>query len=159
MIKKELITTVVEYDSESELSAMEQKLIQESKNCANKAYAPYSNFSVGATILLENDEIISGNNQENIAYPSGMCAERVAVFYANSKYPNVAINTIVITAFSNGKLVDDAVTPCGACRQVMLESEVRFAKPIKVIMVGKNKILSIDNVSELLPLSFYNENI
>ena len=159
MIKKEYITTVTEYSSESELSDIEKELIKESKLSAKKAYTPYSKFNVGASILLENNKIISANNQENIAYPSGMCAERVAIFYANAKYPNIAVKSIVITAFSNNELVQEPVTPCGSCRQVLLEAELRFNKPIKIIMVGKNKIVTVDNICELLPLYFFNENI
>ena len=158
MKKKEIITTVIEYNSELELSNIEQELVEQSKDSAKNAYAPYSNFNVGATILLANGEIVSANNQENAAYPSGMCAERVAMFYANAKYPNIAVQTIVISAFSNNKLVENPITPCGSCRQVLLETEYRFKNNIKVIMVGE-KILSVDSINELLPLSFSSKNL
>ena len=154
MIKKEYTTVVTEYQSESELSEIDKTLIHEAKTVAKKAYAPYSNLNVGASVLLENDEIISSNNQENTAYPSGMCAERVALFYANSKYPNIGVKSIAICSFNKTEMNTIPISPCGSCRQVMLETELRFNKPIKVIMVGSEKIIVTDNVKQLLPLYF-----
>ncbi|HAZ03233.1 MAG TPA: cytidine deaminase, partial [Marinilabiliales bacterium] len=130
MIKKEHITTVYEYDSAADLSSDLQKIIIESKEAALRAYAPYSNFNVGAAVLLSNGEVFSGNNQENAAYPSGLCAERVAIFYANSKYPNVPVLAIAICAFNKNGILKTPVPPCGSCRQVLLESEIRFKTPI-----------------------------
>ncbi len=144
----------VEYQSIDELSEKEQKVIRIALKSLENAYAPYSHFKVGAAVLLENDEIIIGNNQENAAFPSGLCAERVALFYANAKYPNSPVSLLVVAAAQNNVLTVEPATPCGACRQVILETELRFKKPIKIIMVGQNKILAFNSVKTLLPLSF-----
>ncbi|OQX96856.1 MAG: cytidine deaminase [Bacteroidetes bacterium 4572_128] len=138
----------------SELSKSEKLLVKECKKIIKSAYAPYSSFYVGASVLLENGEIISGTNQENASYPSGLCAERVAVFYANAKFPKTPIKTILITAFSNDKFVKYPISPCGSCRQVLLESEMRFKKDIKVILFAKEEIIFFKNVKGLLPLFF-----
>ena len=159
MIKKEHITTVLEYNSEAEFSELEKALINKAKAAAAKAYAPYSKFNVGACVLLENNELIEANNQENAAYPSGMCAERNAIFYANGKFPEAAVKTMAITASNANGIVPTPVPPCGSCRQVMLETEMRFKKPIKVILIGREKIQVIENVSQLLPLNFVKENL
>jgi cytidine deaminase len=108
---------------------------------------------------LQNGEIISGNNQENAAYPSGLCAERVAVFYANSQYPNVAITKIAICAENENGILKNPISPCGACRQVLLETEIRFGLPIKLILFGTEKIITITTISQLLPLHFKKENL
>ena len=154
MKKIEIITPLIEYDSIKELSTEDQNLIIKAQEAVKNAYAPYSKFHVSAAVLLENNEIITGTNQENAAYPSGLCAERVAVFYANSKYPNVAIKTIAVTIFANHDFVDNPGSPCGACRQVLIESENRFKKPIKVILAGKKKIQVLESVKSLMPLHF-----
>lgn len=134
-------------------------LIKEAKKQAMNAYAVYSNFRVGAAVLLENGKIIGGNNQENAAYPSGLCAERTAVFYANSQFPNAAVKIIAIAAYSNGEYLKEPITPCGGCRQVLLETENRYEKDIKVILYGTDKTYVIDNVKQLLPLSFGKEKL
>jgi len=142
------------YNSVNELPEDEQILIEKAKESALKAYAKYSHFFVGAALKLENGEIVTGNNQENNAYPSGLCAERVALFYANAKYPDVPVLKMAIVAIYNDEVLDEPVAPCGACRQVMLETETRFDTPIRTILVGKHKILAINDVKSLLPLSF-----
>lgn len=159
MIKKELLTTIFEYDSTDDFTKSEQILIEKAKEAAKKAYAPYSKFNVGACVLLENGAMIPANNQENAAYPSGMCAERNAIFYANGIYPDVAVTTLAITAMNDNGTVPTPVPPCGSCRQVLLETEMRFKKPIKIILVGKNKIQVVHNVSQLLPLNFVKDNL
>ncbi len=158
MHTKEIKTIIHEYDSIDELPEKDIVVINEAKQAAQKAYAPYSKFKVGACVLLENGELIQGNNQENAAYPSGLCAERVAMFYANAKYPDIPVKAIAICAYVNSKLLEEPVTPCGSCRQVLLESETRFHSPIKIILFGENKISIIDNVKQLLPLNFDNNN-
>ncbi|MCK5823118.1 MAG: cytidine deaminase [Bacteroidales bacterium] len=158
MQTKEIKTIIHEYNSIEELPQEDILVVKKAKKAAQRAYAPYSKFKVGACVLLENGEFIEGNNQENAAYPSGLCAERVAMFYANSKYPDVPVKTIAVCAYVNSKLLDEPVPPCGSCRQVLLESETRFNSPIKVILIGENKISIIDNVKQLLPLSFDNNN-
>ncbi len=154
MKEKNITITVFEYDSIQELSKEEQVLVQKSEEVVKNAYAPYSKFQVGAAVLLENGEIITGTNQENAAYPSGLCAERVAIFYANSKYPDVPVEAIAVTAFTNNDFVKTPVSPCGSCRQVLNESETRFKKPIKIFLVSKSKITVINNTKDLLPLNF-----
>ena len=151
---KEIKISINEYNSIDELNNEDKVLINSAKLAADRAYSPYSKFSVGAAVLLANGEIIQGNNQENAAYPSGLCAERVALFYANSKYPDVAVKAIAITAKKNNKFNSSPVPPCGSCRQVMLETETRFKTPIKIILFGENKIQIINKVSDLLPLDF-----
>jgi len=154
MKKKNITTFTYEYDSVEELSKAEQLLIQKSKDAVNNAYAPYSKFQVGAAVLLENGEIIIGTNQENAAYPSGLCAERVAVFYANSKYPDVPVKAIAVTAFTNNNFVKTPIPPCGSCRQVLVETETRFNTPIKIYLVSESKITVINDAKDLLPLNF-----
>jgi cytidine deaminase len=154
MKKVEIVTTVFEYDSVNELSQEDQNLIQKSKQGVKNAYAPYSKFHVGAAVLLENGEIITGTNQENAAYPSGLCAERVAIFYANSIFPDVPVKAIAVTAYTKDEFTTEPVPPCGSCRQVISESETRFDKPIRIILVGRSKIILIENSKALLPLHF-----
>ena len=140
------------YNSENDLAASENDLLQRAKASANKAYAPYSNFLVGAAILLENNEIIEGNNQENAAYPSGLCAERVALFYAASKFPGIGVKAIAVACKIQSQ---EVASPCGACRQAIAEYEVRFNKPIRIIMAGQNdKVFVAPSIESLLPLMF-----
>lgn len=150
----EIKTIILEYNNIKDLSEEDQQLIQKAKNAAQRAYAPYSKFNVGACILLENGEFIEGNNQENAAYPSGLCAERVALFYANSLYPDVAVKTLAVAVFTKNKYIENPIPPCGSCRQVLLETEKRFNKPIKLILTGEKAIQIIKEVKDLLPLSF-----
>lgn len=137
-----------------ECSKIEKKLIETAKNATQHAYTPYSGFKVGAAVLLDNGEIISGNNQENAAYPSGLCAERTVVFFANANYPDQKINAIAIAAFNNGAFTKDVITPCGACRQVLLEVENRFHSPMKILMSSEEGVYVADSIKDLLPLSF-----
>jgi len=153
MIKKTIETNVSIY-SFDELPESYKKLIDKAKEQVNKAYAPYSEFRVGAAIELENGEIFAASNQENSAYPSGLCAERVAMFYANAQHPNVAVKTIAIAAFANGKFMAEPVTPCGSCRQVLLETEIRFEKKINILLYGTKHVFQIEDVKQLLPLCF-----
>jgi cytidine deaminase len=145
---------ISEYNSTEQLPGKEQDLVLSAIDAANSAYSPYSGFSVGAAILLDNGEIITGSNQENAAYPDGLCAERVALFYANSSFPDVPVKCIAIAAKNLSGMTEEPVTPCGSCRQALIEAEFRFNNPIRIIMTGKNKILSADSVQDLLPLSF-----
>lgn len=153
MQHKTIETNVTIY-SFDELDKAKQKLINKAKEQVEKAYAPYSEFHVGAAVELENGEIFAGSNQENSAYPSGLCAERVAMFYANAQYPEVPVKTIAIAAFTNGNFLPAPVTPCGSCRQVLLETEMRFEKDITILLYGTEEIYLIENVRQLLPLCF-----
>lgn len=153
MEERNIVTTVLIYGYD-ELPESYKKLVDEAKRVTNDAYAPYSKFQVGAAVLLENGEIVTGTNQENAAYPSGLCAERVTMFYANSKYPNIAPKALAIATFADGDFLDDPITPCGACRQVLLETEVRYGVNIDVLLYGKKGIYKLSSVKMLLPLSF-----
>lgn len=147
-------TKIVRYSAGDELPENIQLLVNKAKEQTQKAYAPYSQFYVGVALLLENGEIVLGSNQENAAYPSGICAERTAVFYANSKFPDVPVEAIAIAAYTNGKFLDEPITPCGACRQVLLETENRYKKGMLVVLYGEKSIYVIENATQLLPLSF-----
>tara|TARA_B100001250_G_scaffold409371_1_gene433580 strand:+ start:290 stop:778 length:489 start_codon:yes stop_codon:yes gene_type:complete len=139
----------------SELDTEDQELISHAKEAFITAYAPYSGFLVGASILLENGEIIDGSNQENVAYPSGLCAERVAMFYAGANFPETKIKTIAVSVFSKSFEVTDVVSPCGACRQVMAEYEEKQERSIKVILHSpSDKVLIANKVQDLLPFMF-----
>jgi cytidine deaminase len=155
-MKREFKIEIFEYQSTTELTTEDANLVQKAKEAALKAYSPYSNFGVGAAILLENDQIILGNNQENAAYPSGLCAERVGVFYANATYPNIPVKSVAVTAFNRNlnSFVSEPVPPCGSCRQVMIETQHRFGKPIRLIMAGEDKIIVVENMEYMLPLQF-----
>jgi cytidine deaminase len=138
----------------TELDPEIQVLITKAKEQFHKAYAPYSRFHVGAAVLLDNGALFEGNNQENAAYPSGLCAERVAMFYAHAQFPDVPVRAIAIAAYTEGSILEKPITPCGACRQVLLESQTRFDQPFDVYMVGRDLIYHVGNMHELLPLSF-----
>jgi cytidine deaminase len=147
-------TTVELYASIDELPAAEQALVLAAKAASGTSYAPYSHFHVGAALLLGNGEVVSGSNQENIASPSGLCAERTVLFYAGARFPTTSIRAIAIAAQANGQPCAMPVYPCGACRQVLLESEQRGGVPIRVIMVGEKKIEVLNSAYDLLPLTF-----
>ena len=150
----EIKIVVHEFENIDELPVNDQNLLLEARRITGQAYAPYSGFHVGAAVLLENGLIVSGNNQENSAYPSGLCAERVALFYANANYPDSGVQTIAISAAKRGVLVNEPVKPCGSCRQALAETEVRFNTPIRIILDGQDGILVLNGVESLLPLSF-----
>lgn len=144
-----------EYSNSKELPKEDENILEAARDYLNHAYAPYSNFQVAACILLENDELIFGTNQENAAYPSGLCAERVAMFYASSKYPKMPFKTIAITAKNISDTLNSPIFPCGSCRQVMLEYENLQNKPIRFILAGsEGKVIVIDGIDNLLPFSF-----
>ncbi len=153
--KQKISFELTVYDNRKELSVDEENLINYAVKAREDAYAPYSNFNVGAAILLENGEVVIGSNQENAAYPSGLCAERVAVFYAGAKYPGVTIKKIAVTASSKKYKVETPVPPCGSCRQSLLEYENQQKEPIVLILMGENgKVMKCTSVSDILPLAF-----
>ena len=158
-MKEKLITTTIRIANYEELSIEEKNLIEAAKEATKTSYAPYSKFNVGAAVLMNNGEIITGNNQDNAAYPSGLCAERVTMFYANSKYPNIAPKALAIASYSNEKFLEDPITPCGACRQSLLETENRYQQDIKVYLYGTKHIYIIESIKALLPLSFDNSSL
>jgi cytidine deaminase len=137
-----------------ELSPNEKELVDRAIAALSSSYSPYSHFRVGAAVLLENGEIIAGSNQENGAYPSGLCAERVALFYAGARFPGVPVVSMAVVASSGSGITENPVTPCGACRQVMSEYRATSGKPFAILMVGGNEIVRVDDVEQLLPFSF-----
>lgn len=147
---------IYQYD---ELAEDERNLIDRAKSASFRSYSPYSGFSVGAAVLLDNGLIIEGNNQENAAYPSGLCAERTTLFYANSAYPDNRVTKLAIAAQTKGKFVEDPIPPCGSCRQVMLETEKRYGQPIRILLYGEKHIYATNGVKNLLPLSFDASNM
>jgi len=153
MIERQICAKIV-FCALEELPEMEKLLIERAKSASANAYAPYSHFLVGAAVLLENGEIITGNNQENAAYPSGLCAERTAMFYANANYPDVAVTTLAVAAQNAGGFLKDPIAPCGSCRQVLLETEQRYGKKLRVLLYGASEIAILETVKDLLPLSF-----
>ncbi|HET8886005.1 MAG TPA: cytidine deaminase [Salinimicrobium sp.] len=155
-MKEIKITSVLEvYESLEELPRFVQDLFEDAVNAREKAYAPYSQFNVGAAILLQNGEIITGSNQENASYPSGLCAERTAVFFAGAKFPNEIIKCLVVTAKSANHLLITPVPPCGACRQVIAEYEERQEQPIEIYFMGeRGKVVKASSLKDLLPFSF-----
>ncbi len=156
MVNKEINIKYSEYTDVDDLPEDINSLIEAAKESVSRAYAKYSGFYVGAALMLENGEIITGNNQENAAYPSGLCAERVAMFYANSKYPDIPVTTMAICAKTEGSFVNDPAAPCGSCRQVLIETELRFKKDIKIVLYGEDKIIVFNCVKDLLPKFFNN---
>lgn len=154
MTRKDIVTPV-EVAAYDELSASDRRLAEFAREAASRAYAPYSRFHVGAAILLDNDEIVTGANQENVAYPSGTCAERSACFYAHARYPEAKFRTIAIAAVgTDGKEVAEPVAPCGACRQALLEYEMLAAAPVRVILCGRDCCYILPSVCSTLPLAF-----
>lgn len=141
-----------------ELPDCEMPLLNAAVRATEQSYAPYSRFHVGAAALLANGEIVTGSNQENAAYPSGLCAERVALFHAGHQYPDVPVVALAIAAVTNGKQVE-SISPCGACRQVLLETEQRFGCPMKIMLCGTSKVTIAPSAESLLPLCFGSKDL
>lgn len=138
----------------NELTEAQKNLIDCAKEACMRAYAPYSHFNVGAAALLDNGAIVSGSNQENAAYPSGTCAERTTLFYAGAQHPDNAVTKLAIAAYKGGEFTATPTAPCGACRQVILETEHRYHTPIEILLYGKDKVYIIRSIESLLPLCF-----
>ena len=154
MTNKEIKIAYIEYESLDQLGPEDRQLADAAIEAVSRSYAPYSNFNVGAAVMFEDGEIIKGANQENAAYPSGLCAERTALFYASAKRPDAPMKALAIAAGQNGRLCETPATPCGACRQVMAQSQLRGGQAMSVILVGSEKIWRFDKVDDLLPLIF-----
>jgi cytidine deaminase len=138
-----------------ELTPNEQHLLQLAIEATGRSYAPYSKFCVGAAVRLDNGIELDGSNQENAAYPSGLCAERTALFYAGAQYPDVPVRMLAIAARgTDGELTEEPTGPCGACRQVIIESETRADSPIRILLYGKKYVYVIDGIRPLMPLTF-----
>ncbi len=148
------ITTKIIVCSYEELTDEEKKLVDAAKEASNRSYAPYSRFQVGAAVRLAGGVLVSGSNQENAAYPSGICAERTTLFYANSQYPDRAVEALAIAAQTGGKFIEHHTAPCGACRQVILETEERYRHPIRIYLYGTDEVYIVNSIVSLLPLCF-----
>ena len=153
-MKELTITAVLNVYKFEELTEADRTLLQAAMDATKRSYAPYSKFSVGAAAHLNNDVIVTGTNQENAAYPSGLCAERTTLFYANSQYPDQAVATLAVAARTERDFLDAPIPPCGACRQVILETEKRFNQPMRILLYGKEEVYEVKSIRDLLPLSF-----
>lgn len=157
MEKHQIIIDYSVYPDLNSLLASDQELMNHAVEARRNAYAPYSNFHVGAAVLLENGAIVIGNNQENASYPSGLCAERVAIFQAGAKYPGIQIKAVAISATSKNYIVKEPAAPCGNCRQAMIEYEQKQKQPIRVLLMGEEgKVIEFNSLIDILPLAFNN---
>lgn len=153
-MERHLDISYLEFRSKEELETEDRELADAAMEAMSGSYAPYSHFSVGAAVRLTDGRIVKGANQENAAFPSGLCAERTALFAAGANYPKENICSIAIAGGPEGHLSDNPATPCGACRQVMAQYQLKSGKPVSVIMVGKSRTLKFNSVDDLLPLAF-----
>lgn len=150
-----IITTLQVYESIDELPKDIQTLMKDAIEARDKAYAPYSNFHVGAALRLSNGIVIKGNNQENAAFPSGMCAERTAIYYAGANYPNEIIEAMALSASSAHQVSSEPIPPCGACRQAIAEYEIKQKQPIEIYFMGaEGNVIKSNTLANLLPLVF-----
>lgn len=150
-----VLKSTVKVAQMSELTDAERSLVEQAIEATNRSYAPYSNFHVGAAILLKNGITIIGCNQENAAFPSGICAERSAIFAAGAQYSDQPVIMLAIAARNEkGELQEEPVSPCGPCRQVIIETETRFKQPVRILLYGKKHIYVVDGIRQLMPLSF-----
>ena len=154
MTEKKFSVSYTEYASIDELSAEDRELAAEAIAAMGNAYAPYSHFHVGAAVRMSNSQIVRGSNQENAAFPSGLCAERTAMFAASAKYPDKDLRSIALAGGVHGRLTAEPATPCGACRQVMAQYQAKAGKPMSVLMIGAKRIWKFEKVDDILPLIF-----
>ena len=154
MSEKRLTIDYEEFASASEMQPQDQELVAAAIDAQKGSYSPYSNFQVGAALRLDNGMIVKGANQENAAYPSGLCAERTAMFWAGANYPDAAMEVLAIAGADKGVLCESPASPCGACRQVMAEYQKKQGKPMQIILVGAKRIRKFACVDDLLPFIF-----
>ena len=154
MIQKEIQISFTEYAALDEMDPKDRVLAESAIDAMKGSYSPYSHFNVGAAVRLKGNIIVQGANQENAAFPSGLCAERTALFAAGARYPDKAMESIAIAGGVMGRLAASPATPCGACRQVMAQYQTKSGVPMSVIMVGAKKIWKFDRVDDVLPLIF-----
>ena len=154
MTSKEIKIAYLEYESVDSLDPSDKELAEAAIEATAGSYAPYSKFNVGAAVRLDSGKIIKGSNQENAAYPSGICAERTAMFYAAATYPENSITSIAVVASQDGNICDNPATPCGACRQVMAQYQTRSGSPMSILLIGRKKVWKFEKVDDLLPLIF-----
>lgn len=154
MTWKEINIKYREFSSHDELDSYDRELVDSAVAALNGSYAPYSHFNVGAAVRLADGTIVRGSNQENAAYPSGICAERSAMFAAGSQYPGLRILSIAVAASQDGVLCESPASPCGACRQVMAQYQTQYGQPMSILLVGKDLVWKFDRVDDILPLIF-----
>jgi len=138
----------------NQLDTQDAALLAKAREALDHAYAPYSKFQVGAAVLLDNGEVVTGSNQENAAYPSGLCAERVALFYAQHKYPQAKVKALAIAAKNDGEELVEPVMPCGACVQVMSETVKRYGQSFRVLLGAKDHVIALDDAMDFIPFRF-----
>ena len=156
MTEKEIRIVYTEYSSLDELPAADRELAEAAVDAMGGAYAPYSHFHVGAAVRLSNGQIVKGANQENAAFPSGLCAERTAMFAASAQFPGKEMTSIAVAGGPLGRLGSNPASPCGACRQVMAQYQARSGKDLSVLFVAEGKILKFNRVDDILPFIFNN---
>lgn len=156
MVRKEFRIVYEEYASVEEMSATDRELCRAAVEALAGSYAPYSHFHVGAAVRMSDGTIVKGANQENAAFPSGLCAERTAMFSAGANYPGLDMVSIAVVARQDGRICSEPVAPCGACRQVMIQYQNKAGKPMSVILVGADHIKKFSRVDDILPLIFDN---
>lgn len=144
----------LEYNAFEDLPQADRELILAAREASTTSYSPYSKFRVGAAAMLTNGTLIKGSNQENADFTDGLCAERVALFYANSTFPDVAVKTLAVTANNSNGLIDGPALPCGSCRQVLVETEARYGQAIRLVLDGAKKIMVVEGADNLLPFAF-----
>ena len=154
MTDKLITINYQEFSSMDELNAEDRELAQAAIEGMKGSYAPYSHFNVGAAVRMSNGQIVRGANQENAAFPSGLCAERTAMFAAGAKYPDKEMRSLALAGGIYGRITDEPATPCGACRQVMAQYQAKAGAPMSIIMVGAKKIWKFEKVDDILPLIF-----
>lgn len=154
MADKKLIINYEEYASPAQMTEEDQELIAAAIDAQKGSYSPYSHFQVGAALKLDNGLIVRGANQENAAYPSGLCAERTAMFWAGANYPDVPFKSLAVAGADHGVLCESPASPCGACRQVMAEYQKKQGKPFTIILVGSKRIRKFHCVDDVLPFIF-----
>ncbi len=154
-MKELTIQTSITVAQMDELTDTERQLVRQAIEATSRSYAPYSHFNVGAALLLQNGETFIGCNQENAAFPAGLCAERSAIFAAGAQYPDQPVVMLAIAARNpQGELQEEPVSPCGTCRQVLIETETRFRQPVRILLYGSRHIYIVDGIKQLMPLSF-----
>ena len=154
-MKELTIQTSITVAQMDELTDTERQLVRQAIEATSRSYAPYSHFNVGAALLLQNGETFIGCNQENAAFPAGLCAERSAIFAAGAQYPDQPVMMLAIAARNpQGELQEEPVSPCGTCRQVLIETETRFRQPVRILLYGSRHIYIVDGIKQLMPLSF-----
>lgn len=155
MMEELRIQSVIKVCQMDELEASDRQIVELAISSTRNSYSPYSHFSVGAAVRLASGVVLPGCNQENAAFPAGLCAERSAIFAAGAQYPDQPVVALAIAARgTDGQLTEEPVSPCGTCRQVMIETETRFSQPIRILLYGRRRIYVMDGIKNLMPLSF-----